>query len=207
MSPGWAITLTRATPWMPASLVELPTLFSISSRPRRVEGLGGEIVGGCGHGHVGDALRAQGVARRDVHAARVVRVRAAEVAGQRRELGGVGLLLAEHPEQGRLEELVAVGAHLHALGEDGLLGGEGVGRLEAVGAHGDLVLLRAELGELGRELLAREPRGVGDELVELLAELGGVADGGARRPRSKCGRTRPCGFAGSCAPTRPRRRR
>ena len=32
MSPGWAITLTRATPCLPASLVELLTLFSISSR-------------------------------------------------------------------------------------------------------------------------------------------------------------------------------
>ena len=40
------------------------------------------------------------------------------------------------------------------------------------------MLLRAELGELGRELLARELGGVGDELVELLAQRGGVADGG-----------------------------
>ena len=55
---------------------------------RRVERLGVEVVGGRGHRHVGDALLAEDVARRDVHAARVVRVRAAEVAGERRELGG-----------------------------------------------------------------------------------------------------------------------
>ena len=150
-----------------------------------------------------DALLAQGVARRDVDATHVVRVGAAEVAGERGELGGVDLLLAEHAEQGRLEELEAVGADLHALGEDGLLGGERVGRLEAVGAHGDLVLLRAELGKLGGELLARELGGVGDELVELLAERGGVVDGDRDALEVGAVGRRPCGCAGSCAPTRP----